>query len=72
MAAVQGIREKVHLPIYDSLQVESEKQLREFVKSSTIKFFVDVQLKTKLETNLQSASLLPHFNTFEARDAGGD
>ena len=23
--------------------------------------------KTKLETNLQSASLLPHYNTFEAR-----
>jgi hypothetical protein len=26
-----------------------------------------VQNKTKLETNLQSASLLPHYNTFEAR-----
>jgi hypothetical protein len=26
-----------------------------------------VQGKTKLETNLQSASLLPHYNTFEAR-----
>jgi hypothetical protein len=67
MAAVQGIREKVHLPIYDSLQVESEKQLRDYTTGSTIKFFVDVQKKTKLETNLQSASLLPHFNTFEAR-----
>jgi hypothetical protein len=32
-----------------------------------LKFFVDVQKKTKLETNLQSASLLPHYNTFEAR-----
>src|SRR5438034_4399908 len=67
MAAVQGIREKVHLPIYDSLHVASGTQFREYVKSSTIKFFVDVQRKTKLETNLQSASLLPHFNTFEAR-----
>ena len=27
----------------------------------------NVQGKTKLETNLQSASLLPHYNTFEAR-----
>ena len=67
MAIVQGIREKVHLPIYDSLTVEAEKQLREAESSSTLKFFVDVQKKTKLETNLQSASLLPHYNTFEAR-----
>jgi hypothetical protein len=68
MATVQGIREKVHLPIYDSIFVEPEQQLREATKGgSTIKFFVDVQRKTKLETNLQSASLLPHFNTFEAR-----
>jgi hypothetical protein len=67
MAIVQGIREKVHLPIYDSLSVQSEKQLRDTEPSSILKFFVDVQKKTKLETNLQSASLLPHYNTFEAR-----
>jgi hypothetical protein len=67
MAIVQGIREKVHLPIYDSLTVEAGKQLRDAEPSSTLKFFVDVQKKTKLETNLQSASLLPHYNTFEAR-----
>jgi hypothetical protein len=67
MAVVQGIREKVHLPLYDSLSVESEKQLRDAESSSTMKFFVNVQNKTKLETNLQSASLLPHYNTFEAR-----
>src|SRR5215813_13660845 len=67
MAVVQGIREKVHLPLYDSLSVEAEKQLREAESSSTLKFFVNVQGKTKLETNLQSASLLPHYNTFEAR-----
>lgn len=67
MAIVQGIREKVHLPIYDSLQVEPEKQLRAAESSSTLKFFVNVQGKTKLETNLQAASLLPHYNTFEAR-----
>lgn len=67
MAIVQGIREKVHLPIYDSLSVEPKKQLREAEPTSILKFFVDVQRKTKLETNLQSASLLPHYNTFEAR-----
>src|SRR6267378_134607 len=67
MAIVQGIKEKVHLPIYDSLAVETKKQVRDSEQSSTLKFFVNVQGKTKLETNLQSASLLPHYNTFEAR-----
>lgn len=67
MAVVQGIKEKVHLPIYDSIQVPPREQLREIEKSSILKFFVNVQNKTKLETNLQSASLLPHYNTFEAR-----
>jgi hypothetical protein len=67
MPVVQGVKEKVHLPIYDSLTVEPEKQLRAAENSSTMKFFINVQGKTKLETNLQSASLLPHYNTFEAR-----
>lgn len=67
MAVVQGIKEKVHLPIYDCIRVEPEKQLRDAESSSTLKFFVNVQGKTKLETNLQSAGLLPHYNTFEAR-----
>jgi len=67
MAVVQGIREKVHFPIYDSLIVPATKQLRDIENSSILKFFVNVQGKTKLETNLQSASLLPHYNTFEAR-----
>jgi hypothetical protein len=67
MAVVQGVKEKVHLPIYDSIRVEPEKQLSDVESSSTLKFFIDVQGKTKLETNLQSAGLLPHYNTFEAR-----
>jgi hypothetical protein len=67
MAVVQGIREKVHLPLYDSVSVDPEKQVSDVEKSGTLKFFVNVQGKTKLETNLQSASLLPHYNTFEAR-----
>jgi hypothetical protein len=58
------------LPIYDSLKVETRKQLRDAESTATLKFFVDVQRKTKLETNLQSASLLPHYNTFEARAMG--
>jgi hypothetical protein len=67
MAVVQGVKEKVHLPIYDSVKVDRQEQLSDIESSSTLKFFIDVQGKTKLETNLQSAGLLPHYNTFEAR-----
>ena len=67
MAVVQGIKERVHLPLYDSVTVKREEQLQDDQRSSTLKFFVDVQGKTKLETNLQSASQLSHYNTFEAR-----
>ncbi len=67
MAVVNGIREKVHMPLYDSIAVKKEEQWRKDQGSSTLKFFVDVQGKTKLETNMQSASQLSHYNTFEAR-----
>jgi len=67
MAVVKGIKEKVHLPLYDSLFVRPRQQLREVESSSVFKFFVQVQGKTKLETNMQAAALLPHWNTFEAR-----
>jgi hypothetical protein len=67
MAIVKGIREKVHLPLYDSIFVEPKKQLRDVERTGTLKLFVNVQNKSRLETNLQSASLLPHYNTFEAR-----
>jgi hypothetical protein len=67
MAVLKGIKEKVHLPLYDSLFVRPRRQLRETETSSILKFFVNVQGKTRLETNMQSASLLPHWNTFEAR-----
>lgn len=67
MAVVQGIMEKVHSPLYDSIAVEAGEQLGDIEKTGTLKFFVNVQGKTKLRTNLQAASLLPHYNTFEAR-----
>jgi hypothetical protein len=67
MATVQGIRERIGQPIIDAFRVPPGKQLRDIELGSTLKFFVNVQGKTKLETNLQSASLLPHYNTFEAR-----
>lgn len=67
MAVVQGVKERLHYPVFSCLTVEPEHQLREAEPTSILKFFVDVQKKTKLETNLQSAGLLPHYNTFEAR-----
>src|SRR5262245_12179405 len=67
MAVLKGIKEKLHLPLYDSLFVRPRRQLREFESSSVFKFFVNAQGKTRLETNMQSASTLPHWNTFEAR-----
>jgi hypothetical protein len=67
MAVVKGIKEKAHLPLYDALFVRPQTQLREVESSSVFKFFVHVQGKTKLETNMQAAALLPHWNTFEAR-----
>jgi hypothetical protein len=67
MAVVKGIKEKLHLPLYDALFVRPQQQLREVESSSVFKFFVHVQGKSKLETNMQTAALLPHWNTFEAR-----
>jgi hypothetical protein len=67
MAVVRGVQEQVHFPTYDAISVKAQEQLRDVEPSSTLKFFVNVQGKTELETNMQAASLLPHYNTFEAR-----
>jgi hypothetical protein len=67
MAIIKGVNERVHLPLYDSLFVRPARQLRGLVSSNVLKFFVNIQGKTKLETNMQSSSLLPHWNTFEVR-----
>src|SRR5262245_53054244 len=63
MVSPQGVREKVHLPIYDSLRVEAKKQLVDVETSSILKFFVNSKGKTKLETNV---SLFSKFKGFEA------
>ncbi len=67
MAVVKGVKEQVHLPLYDCVEVKPGKQLGETLTSNLLRFFVDVTGKTKLLTNMQSSSLLPHWNTFEAR-----
>ena len=67
MAVVKGVKEQVHLPLYDCVEVKPGKQLGGILTSNLLRFFVDVTGKTKLLTNMQAASLLPHWNTFEAR-----
>ena len=67
MARVENVMERIQGPLYDSVSVDAGQQIGDVEKSGALRFFVNVQGKTKLETNLQSASLLPHYNTFEAR-----
>jgi len=77
MAKVKGVKEKLHSPIYDAFFVPSPgtgtppSPPGTFGQAMTdprvIRFFVDVQNKTRLETNLQAAGVLPSLNTFEAR-----
>lgn len=78
MAVVKGVKEKVHLPLYDAVtlgvktvnggQVDAIN-IRDQISSNgnMIKFFVNIQDKTKLETNQQEAGVLSHYNTYEAR-----
>lgn len=73
MGKVQGVKEKLHYPIYDAFFVPAQKdgENKTFQNFMTdprmIRFFVDVQNKTRLETNLQASGVLPSLNTFEAR-----
>ena len=76
MAKVQGVKEKLHWPLYDAFLVPPQNGgstvptfSSEMVKRDprVLRFFVDVQNKTKLETNLQAAGVLPSLNSFEAR-----
>ena len=75
MAKVQGVKEKFHSPLFDALFVKDEDKAVGVKKTFTdfmtdprvIRFFVDIQNKTKLETNMQASGVLPSLNTFEAR-----
>jgi len=73
MARVQGVKEKLHSPLYDAFFVPGPngvpgKTFKEVMTDPrVIRFFVDVQSKTRLETNLQAAGVLPSLNNFEAR-----
>lgn len=77
MAKVQGVKEKLHFPLYDAFFVPEPGEgtppnppgtfQSAMTDPRVIRFFVDIQNKTKLETNLQAAGVLPSLNTFEAR-----
>jgi hypothetical protein len=68
MARVVGVKEKVHSPLYDALKVDDGAPFSDAIGSGSIaRFFVDVQGKTKLETNLQASGVLPSQNAYEAR-----
>ncbi len=67
MAIIKGVKEVVHLPLYDSIFIKPREQFGRTQSSNVLRFFQDVTGKTKLQTNMQAASLLPHWNTFEAR-----
>jgi hypothetical protein len=69
MARVQGMKEKLHAPLYDAFRVQKNESFADSMKQDRrmLRFFVDVQGKTKLETNLQASGVLPSHNTFEAR-----
>ncbi len=66
MAVVKGVRELVHQQLYDAVAIKPGRRLGEILTSNVLRFFQDVTGKTKLLTNMQAASLLPHWNTFEA------
>lgn len=68
MGKVQGVKEKLHYPIYDAFFVpEGATFQSKLTDPRMIRFFVDVQNKTRLETNLQASGVLPSLNSFEAR-----
>ena len=76
MAKVQGIQEKLHWPLYDAFVVPEQNGhaaaptfATEMAKRDAriLRFFVDVQNKTRLETNLQASGQLPSLNRYEVR-----
>ena len=69
MAILPGITEKVHLPLYDAFVVLGPLQTfgQSVGPEQRLRFFVDIQQKTRLDTNLQAAGALPHLNSYEVR-----
>jgi hypothetical protein len=68
MARVVNMLEETQQPLYDCIFIPPDTTLAETTQNSRLlRFFVDVQNKTLLETNLQNAGVLPSPNSFEIR-----
>ena len=74
MAKVEGLKEKVHYSLYDAFFVPAPPATgaaptfkTSMADPRVIRFFVDVQNKTPLETNMQAAGTLPSQNSYEVR-----
>jgi hypothetical protein len=69
MATLACVKEKVHYPLYDAFVVQDRRRTFADVvgPGRRIRFFTDIHGKTRLDTNLQAAGVLPRLNTFEAR-----
>ncbi len=65
MAKIEGFLEQVHWSLWDAVRVAEETVFEDALTDPrVIRFFVDNQSKTKLETNMQAAGVLPSQNTF--------
>jgi hypothetical protein len=70
MARVHEFKEVLDFVEYDAFFVPRGVSFGEEMQRRdprVIRFFVDVQNKTRLDTNLQAAGVLPSLNTFETR-----
>lgn len=71
MAKVHELMEKTQYPLYDAFFVPGEKnvqtEMQERGNARVMRFFRDIQNKTKLETNLTQSGVLADEATFEGR-----
>jgi hypothetical protein len=71
MGRVNGVKEKLHFPLYDAVHVPANEWLGDVMTDlgdpQALHFFVNLNNKTKIETNLQQAGRLPSQNAFEVR-----
>ena len=67
MSRVQNYQEKLHWPLYDSILFKYPITDKELSNPLPKRFFTDIQGKTKLDTNMDQASVLPSSNIYEVR-----
>jgi len=67
VSRVQNYQEKLHWPLYDSIFFKYPITEKELSNPLPKRFFTDIQGKTKLDTNMDQAAVLPSTNTYEVR-----